>query len=87
MKNLKTMKKMAALLVTGVLTMMQVTASAADETINSQVARQKEVDNGGSGRYRAIVVSEKTLKNFTVYRPRNIKYAARREGPLPILIW
>ena len=63
------------------------TAAAADETINDQVSRQKEIDNGGSGRYKAIVVSEKTLPNFTVYRPRNIKYAARREGPLPILIW
>ena len=56
-------------------------------TINDQVVRQKEVDNGGSGRYRAIVVSEKSLQNFTVYRPRNVQYAARREGPLPLLIW
>ena len=56
-------------------------------TINDQVVRQKEIENGGSGRYRAIVVSEKTLPNFTVYRPRNVQYAARREGALPILIW
>ena len=60
---------------------------AADETINSQVVRQKEMDDGGSGRYRAIVVSERTLPHFTVYRPRNVQFAARREGPLPILIW
>ena len=81
--NLKPFKMVAALL----LTALSLTAAAADETINNQVARQKEVDNGGSGRYKAIVVSEKTLPDFTVYRPRNIKYAARREGPLPILIW
>lgn len=62
-------------------------AAADNETINAQVTRQKEVDNGGSGRYRAIVVSEKSLPNFTVYRPYNVQYAARREGPLPILIW
>jgi len=76
--------RLAAVLLLATLSM---TAAAADETINDQVSRQKEVDNGGSGRYKAIVVSEKTLQNFTVYRPRNIKYAARREGPLPILIW
>jgi len=63
------------------------TALSQDVTINDQVSRQKDVDNGGSGRYRAIVVSEKTLPDFTIYRPRNIQYAARREGPLPILIW
>ena len=70
------------------LTTMPLTAVGADtETINDQVVRQKEVDDGGSGRYRAIIVSEKSLPNFTVYRPYNVKYAARREGPLPILIW
>lgn len=83
---------MRAMLFCGILilstTKMSLPAFGADsETINDQVARQKEVDNGGSGRYRAIVVSEKTLPNFTVYRPRNVQFAARREGPLPILIW
>ena len=85
MMNIETFRRVAAGLVLAALPM---TALAADnETINNQVARQKEVDDGGSGRYRAIVVSEKSLPNFTVYRPRNIQYAARREGPLPILIW
>ena len=79
---------MVALIATGVLTITSVTATAADtETINSQVTKQKELDDGGSGFYRAIVVSEKSLPHFTVYRPRNVKYAARREGPLPIFIW
>lgn len=56
-------------------------------TINDQVVRQKEIENGGTGRYRAIIVSEQSLPDFTIYRPRNIQYAARREGALPILIW
>ena len=59
----------------------------AEELISDQVVRQKEIDNGGSGRYKAIIVSEKTLPDFTVYRPRSVQGAARREGPLPILIW
>lgn len=86
--NLKTIKSRILVPVLATLLAMPATATAADDsTINAQVTRQKEVDNGGSGRYRAIIVSEKTLKNFTVYRPYNIQYAARREGPLPILIW
>lgn len=87
MKYLKPLRRIAVFAALGLWALMPYTASAADETINSQVARQKEVDNGGSGRYRAIIVSEKSLPNFTVYRPYNVKYAARREGPLPILIW
>ena len=88
MKILKPFRKIAALFAVGILAIVPVTVSAAEaETINDQVSRQKEVDGGGSGRYRAIVVSEKTLTNFTIYRPYNVQYAARREGPLPILIW
>lgn len=86
--NLKTIVRTATVAAVCVLTAIPTTVAGADnETINPQVARQKEVDNGGNGRYRAIVVSEKSLPNFTIYRPYNVQYAARREGPLPILIW
>ena len=86
--NLKTILRTVAVAAAIVLTAVPASVAGADnETINDQVTRQKEVDNGGSGRYRAIIVSEKTLSDFTIYRPRNIQYAARREGPLPILIW
>ena len=72
----------------GVLGLMPTTAVADGlANINDQVVRQKEIENGGSGRYRAIIVSEQSLPNFTIYRPRNVQYAARREGALPILIW
>ena len=64
-----------------------VTNAQESNTINDQVVRQKEIENGGTGRYRAIIVSEQSLPDFTIYRPRNIQYAARREGALPILIW
>lgn len=62
-------------------------AANADEPVSDQVSRQKVVDNGGSGLYKAVVVSEKTLPDFTVYRPWSIQGAAKREGALPILIW
>ena len=59
-----------------------------DDMVGPNVARQKVIDNGGSGRYKAVVVSDKTFKDYTIYRPRNVKWAARNEGGLlPILIW
>lgn len=61
--------------------------SAKDDYVSDQIVRQKVVENGGTGWYRTVVVAEKTLQNFTVYRPRSVKAAARHEGPLPILIW
>ncbi|MBO4429766.1 MAG: glycosyl hydrolase 53 family protein [Bacteroidaceae bacterium] len=61
--------------------------SAKSDYVSDQIIRQKVIDNGGTGNYRAVVVTEKTLENFTVYRPRNVKAAARREGLLPLLIW
>lgn len=57
------------------------------QELSDQVVRYKEVDNGGDGRYRAVITSEKSLPDHTIYRPRSVKGAARREGPLPILIW
>lgn len=61
--------------------------SAKSDYVSDQIIRQKVIDNGGTGNYRAVIVTEKTLENFTVYRPRNVKAAARREGLLPLLIW
>lgn len=61
--------------------------SAKSDYVSDQITRQKVIDNGGTGNYRAVIVSEKTLPDFTVYRPRNVKAAARREGLLPLLIW
>ena len=62
-------------------------ANLCAQDLSDQVVRFKEIDNGGDGRYRAVVTSEKSLPDHTIYRPRSVKGAARREGPLPILIW
>lgn len=57
-------------------------------TISSaQIIKTKKVDNGGSGQYKAIAATEKTLSDFVVYRPENIKDAVEEEGKLPILVW
>ena len=87
MKRLKSLRRVAVVAAMGLLIAMPNGVFAQNETINPEVTRQKVLDNGGSGRYAAIVVHEKSLQAFAVYRPRNIKYAVRREGPLPVLIW
>jgi len=53
----------------------------------SQVVKTKLIDNGGSGNYKAIAVTEETLADFVVYRPENIKKAVKKEGKLPIMVW
>lgn len=50
-------------------------------------AESKEIDNGGSGLFKACALSEKTLPGFAVYRPKNLREASVREGKLPILVW
>lgn len=49
--------------------------------------RTKEIDNGGSGLFKAIAVEDSTLDGFVVYRPKDLYWASCREKKLPILIW
>ena len=49
--------------------------------------QMKVPDGGGSGRYKAIAVKEKSLRDFVVYRPLNMQNATRRGGKLPILLF
>lgn len=49
--------------------------------------KSKIVDNGGSGLYPAIAMTERSLPDFVVYRPQDISYAAKTEGGLPVLVF
>lgn len=53
----------------------------------SEIVSQKDVDQGGSGLFKAIAVREKSLPDFVVYRPKDLYWASTREKKLPILIW
>ncbi|MFD2034423.1 alpha/beta hydrolase [Belliella marina] len=53
----------------------------------AQIAKTKIIDNGSSGDYKSIAVTEKSLPDFVVYRPENINSAVGKEGKLPILVW
>lgn len=52
-----------------------------------QINNTKTIDNGGSGPYKALAITEKMLPDFVIYRPENIKKAHNTEGKLPILVW
>lgn len=54
---------------------------------NAQIVNSKVVDGGGSGPFRAIVVSEASLPGFTVYRPEKLLESAGTDGTLPIIIF
>lgn len=70
------------------LVLLFATISMAQDTlISPQITRQKKIDDGGSGMFKATAVSEKTLPDFVVYRPNNLYWAAAREGRLPVLIF
>ncbi len=51
------------------------------------VVKQKMIDDGGSGSFKSIAVSEKSLPNFVVYKPQNIPMAVKQNGALPLLIF
>ena len=55
--------------------------------VNAQIVKSKVVDGGGSGPFKAIVVSEESLPDFTVYRPEKLLESAGTDGTLPIIIF
>jgi hypothetical protein len=62
-------------------------ALLAISTSHAQIVKTKIIDGGGSGPYKAIAASEKTLPNYVVYRPHDLHVAADKLGKLPILVW
>ena len=55
--------------------------------INAQTVKTQVVENGGSGDYPAIVVEDATLATHTVYRPKDLKAAVKKQGKLPVILY
>ena len=47
----------------------------------------KVIDNGGSGDYPAIAISQPPMEDYVIYRPGDLAYAAKTEGKLPVMIF
>lgn len=54
---------------------------------SAQTQKSQVVENGGSGPYKAEIVSDASLPDFTVYRPQNLRDVVAREGRLPIIVY
>ncbi|MBP3566965.1 MAG: alpha/beta hydrolase [Paraprevotella sp.] len=54
---------------------------------NQQIVKVKVPENGGSGRYKAFAITEKSLPDFVVYRPVDINRVIHREGKLPVMVY
>lgn len=62
-------------------------ATENDTLISKQIVKQKIVEQGGSGLFKAIAVIPKSLPDFTVYRPQNMEWAYVREQKMPVLVF
>nr|WP_321486956.1 hypothetical protein [uncultured Draconibacterium sp.] len=53
---------------------------------NAQEAAQRVVEDGGTGEYKAIVISEPSLSTHTVFRPQDLSVFGKK-NKLPIIAW
>ncbi len=67
--------------------LLSLLALTATTGISAQIVKSRIVDNGGSGPFKAIAVSEASLPDFTVYRPEKLLEAAGTDGTLPVIIF
>lgn len=76
------MKRMFALLAAAWML-----ASCGNAPANKQVLESKILENGGTGPYKAFVISDSAFDGYAVYRPENLKAAVRKEGKLPVIVF
>lgn len=77
MKSIRTFFAMAA-----VLGLVSCVNSSPAET----ATEVRTVEDGGSGPYKAIMVTEPSLEAHTVFRPADLSVFGKK-NPLPILVW
>lgn len=56
-------------------------------TVVRGAPERKVIDGGGSGPMKAVALSDKSLPNFTVYRPADMDSAVTVSGPLPLIVF
>jgi dienelactone hydrolase len=59
---------------------------SAQETDQSAKATSRVVEDGGTGPFKSIMVSEPSLPTHTVFKPSDLD-AATKKGKLPIIVW
>ena len=60
---------------------------AAALPVYARTAKSVQVEGGGSGPYKAVIVEDDQLPGYSIFRPENLAAAAAVEGPLPIILF
>ncbi len=60
---------------------------AAGLSASAQTVKTHMVEGGGTGPYKAQVVSDASLTTHTIYCPKDIKAAVNEQGKLPVLLY
>ncbi|MBN2213320.1 MAG: alpha/beta hydrolase, partial [Bacteroidales bacterium] len=81
MKNLYTL--IVFLVFTGLCFLNPVSAQV---SASSTVIASRTVEDGGTGPYKALMLTENTLQTHTVFRPEDLSVFGRR-NKLPIIAW
>lgn len=53
----------------------------------AQAVKEKIIDEGSSGPYKAVAVTEKDFEDFVIYRPSDIQAAVNDIGKMPIMVY
>jgi len=56
-------------------------------TTVAQPLQTRVIDEGGTGMFKAVAVQEQAMKDFVVYRPKDLLHAHARQGALPVLLF
>ena len=60
---------------------------AAALPVYARTAKSVQVENGGRGPYKAVIVEDDALPGYSIFRPENLSAAAAVEGPLPVILF
>lgn len=52
-----------------------------------QTSNYIQVEDGGTGAYKAVIDRSAEAPDFTLYHPANLDYAVKQEGPLPLVVF
>ena len=81
------MKKINLLLILIVgIALCTVNPATAQESDSASKSTSRVIEDGGTGPYKAVMISESSLPTHTVFRPSDLG-AATRKGKLPVVVW
>ena len=52
-----------------------------------QTSNYIDIEDGGSGPYKAVLDRSAETPDYTLYHPANMEYAVKQGGPLPLILW